>query len=225
MRPRNDLAGRPFGRLTAIVCESRPTAYKRRIYWLCKCECGNQLWTRATSLIQGRTKSCGCYRKDILRNGTRPIVHGATRNAGREPLYNVWAGMKQRCHNPTQPGYKHYGKRGISVCRQWSRSFSVFKQWAERCGYRHGLQIDRIDNNGNYEPSNCRWVSQLNNARNQNKTIRFMAFGKEWTLREAAEVLRVNYMKIYYQFRNGIPPEEIMKRHGFAIVAQGEGRA
>ena len=117
--------------------------------WLCKCDCGNEFITLSNRLLTGNTGTCGC------RNG-----HGKRYTR----IYRTWINMKQRCLNPKEIHYKRYGARGIKVCNEWVNNFMSFYEWAMRFGYKDNLTIDRKDNDGNYEPNNCQWITNAENA-------------------------------------------------------------
>ena len=161
-----DLTNRRFGKLTAI----RPQRTNTGLYgWLCRCDCGKETVVRTTVLTSGHTKSCGCYAKHLRENGVPHTTHGNKHSR----LYRIWCGMKSRCCNPNVPFYKYYGGKGIAVCEEWQNDFQsfffFFFGWSMANGYEDHLTIDRIDNDGNYEPSNCRWVSMAVQNRNKGR--------------------------------------------------------
>ena len=155
-----DLTGKKFGKLT-VICKEY-TDKNRNIYWKCKCECGNTAIVRGSALKNGNTKSCGC-----LIYESKNVKHGMQHTR----LYSIWSGIKSRCYTKTNPAYDRYGGRGISMCDEWRRDFMVFYNWATANGYTKGLSIDRIDVNGNYEPSNCRWATAKEQSDNKRCNI------------------------------------------------------
>lgn len=124
-------------------------------------------------------------------------------------LYNVWRAMRKRCSLKTDAHYKRYGGRGISVCEDW-QSFLAFKQWANENGYKEGLTIDRIDNNGDYCPENCRWVDRKTQANNLEVTVKIKVIDTEKTLHEWADFLGINPYTLYDRLRAGWPPERAL---------------
>lgn len=163
-----DLTGQHFGRLTVLSrCGSAPD---RQALWLCSCECGTQIVTKAGNLRSGHTLSCGCYMRQRISESQ------ATHRQSHKRLYNVWTSMKARCYNPNSTFYSDYGGRGIGICDEWRDDYQAFHDWALHNGYDpcapHGkCTIDRIDVNGNYCPDNCRWVDMKIQRHNRRDTI------------------------------------------------------
>jgi hypothetical protein len=162
-----DLSGVKFGRLR-VRCIEPDYKQSANTYWRCDCDCGGEKVVFGPSLTRGSTKSCGCLRKERnkeLKNGTK---HGLRKTR----IYSTWSAMIQRCCNENSRAYKDYGGRGITVCDEWRLSIETFHGWAVNNGYKENLTIERIENNGNYCPSNCKWIPMKDQLRNQRTSKR-----------------------------------------------------
>ena len=182
----NDLTGKRFGRLTVIGVEDNG---KRKTYYACQCDCGNVKIVRSDALLSGCTVSCGCKKKEQDRIN---LTANHSHKMSGTRLYNIWVGLKGRCNNPNDPRYDRYGGRGISVCEEWNTSFQSFYDWAISNGYSEELTIDRIDNDGNYEPSNCRWSTNKEQCNNRATNINIKIGNATKTLTEWCEIFDVD---------------------------------
>jgi hypothetical protein len=158
---RVDITGQRFGRLT-VVAEHGWDRGQRMLYWRCLCDCGGETIASHKNLRSGNTKSCGCLRIEMGKAKT--LRHGASRRGDRKKVYGVWATMRARCRYPSQQSYHLYGARGITVCERW-QLFDNF--YADMGDPPPGYSLDRIDPDGNYEPSNCRWATSKEQRANQ----------------------------------------------------------
>lgn len=147
-----DMSGMKFGKLTVLEFFGSTKTSKNNL-WRCKCECGNETISHQSHLKGGKSKSCGCGRIEAI---TKHNMH-------KNQFYSIWSGINTRCNNKNDPGYKNYGARGIKLCEEWQQ-IEGFIKWAEANGYKKGLQIDRINNDGDYEPSNCHFVTGKENS-------------------------------------------------------------
>lgn len=193
-----NITGKRFGRLVAL--SKYGTAKNRQTIWKCKCDCGNIKNVIYGSLISGSTKSCGC----LLKENGCPPKHGLSRTR----IYNIYQGMKRRCYNKKDKDYLNYGSRGIKICDEWLDSengLHNFYNWAINNGYKDNLSIDRINNNGDYKPKNCRWVDnkvQSNNKRN----CHYITYNNNThTIAEWSKILHINESTIHERIKLGFP--------------------
>ena len=197
----NIVSGDKFGRLT-VLHELPSINWKR--YFLCICSFGNKKRYRLDSLNTGRTTSCGCYSREIIIE--RNTKHGQHDSR----LYTIWRGMKIRCLNSNSPSYNNYGGRGISICHDWL-CFDVFHVWATTNGYLDDLTIERIDNDGNYEPGNCTWITPREQSKNTRKSIKVTINGENFkTLTDAAIRYNIKPSVAYSRYYKGLPIEQVL---------------
>jgi hypothetical protein len=174
------VSGMKFGRLTVVDTSSGQKV-------LCECECGKRTTVNKINLLRGSTLSCGCFASDVLR--ARNKTHGDSKTR----LYRIYNNMKARCTYPTSLSAKNYIGRGISICDDWLKSYENFRDWALSNGYGDNLSLDRIDNNGNYDPSNCRWATRSQQNRNTRRNIIVKYQGEILCLKDAAKRAGINY--------------------------------
>ena len=187
-----ELTGQRFGRLTAIRREG--TSNDGKALWTCRCECGSLVTTKSTLLKSGRTRSCGCLQREtvVAINKACKTTHLSTKSR----LYSEWRGMRRRCSENNTEKCKYYADRGITVCDEWRNSFVAFRDWALANGYRDDLTIDRIDNDGNYCPENCRWTTVAEQNRNRSCTRIITHDGQTRTLAEWSKITGIAYDKL-----------------------------
>lgn len=169
----------------------------KNVCWLCRCYCGNNFVVRSTDIRTGNTKSCGCLNKKLA--GDRARKHG-NRNSR---LYNIWNNMKMRCINPNSISFKNYGGRGIKVCDNWFNSFENFYKWAMNNGYDNTLTLDRIDNDGDYKPSNCKWSDYTHQERNRRNNHILEYNNEKHTIAEWSELTGIPYKTLWKRVKKG----------------------
>lgn len=195
-----DLTNKVFYKLT-VLNRSHKT-HNGHWVWNCKCECGNEKKIYATNLVRGLTKSCGCYRVEV--SGNANLSHGHCRVKNRSAEYRSWCSALVRCNNKNNRKYNDYGGRGITVCDRWANSFENFLQdMGLKPSNKHSL--DRIDNDGNYEPSNCRWATPKQQTRNKRNNIWYEYDGIKEVITDWAIILHTNENNL----------REMIKHHSF----------
>lgn len=193
-----DKTGMVFGRLTVIrrILPGRNHTY----YWLCQCQCGNQTEVSSHNLnLKSPTQSCGCLQKEAAAESSS--THRDT--GSRE--HHTWGGIIQRCHNTNSPAYPDYGGRGIIVCERWRVSYEAFLKDMDRCP--KGMSLDRINNNGNYEPGNCRWTTRLVQNRNRRDNKIFTVKGITGCMSALSEHFGLPNRSVLWRIKNGWTPE------------------
>lgn len=177
-----DLKGQKFGKLKVCYLGCKPNTTKsKEKFWVCECECGNQVTVSGYLLRSGQTKSCGCITKNRMAKiatETPWKKHGMSSTR----LYKIYYAMRDRCYNIHKCNYDKYGGRGITVCQEWLDDFMNFYNWSIENGYSDELSIDRINVDGNYEPSNCRWecatIQQFNRGKQSNNSTGYIGVSK-----------------------------------------------
>ena len=182
-----DITGQRFGRLQVVKIVGKDK--RHNLLYECICDCGNTTVTNGTLLRAGKTRSCGCLAKNNFDRTTHGLSH--------TPLYGVWRTMKTRCYDRNSNHYKNYGARGIVICDEWKNNFKAFYDWSMANGYAKGLTIDRMNVDGNYEPENCRWVTQREQCNNKT-TNRYITYkGQTKTIHEFADEYGIKYTTLW----------------------------
>ena len=203
--------GQKFNRLTIIKLDHKKKYIHPngrivfREYYLCKCDCGNKTIAYKWYIKSGHTKSCGCWNKEI--NSKVHTKHGMEGTR----IYKIWQGIKKRCYLLSCDKYHLYGGRGITMCDEWKNNFIPFFKWAMSNGYKDNLTIDRIDVNGNYDPSNCRWATHKEQMRNTRKNHLIEFNGETKCLTEWAELFNIDVRKLHNRIKKGWPIEKALK--------------
>lgn len=202
--------GHRYGRLTVIAeaeAYTVPSTGGTRKRWLCECDCGNRKIVAADSLKRGVSKSCGCYAREITV-GHRTKHGWSRRTEPRHDIYDIWVCMKARCLNPENANYNNYGGRGIAVCDRWLQFENFLADMGERPSKKHS--IDRIENNGNYEPGNCRWATKLEQSKNRRTNRKVIYQGEELCSSDLAVLANVSPTTINRRLNKGLTPEQIV---------------
>lgn len=191
-----DITGQKFGMLTVIE-QDRSFCSPKYTKWICKCDCGNVKSINRNSLIQGRTKSCGC--EQYKNKSGINAIHGMSKTR----IYHEWVSMRRRC-KPNANDSKNYFERGITVCDEWNADFLSFYNWAMETGYDDSLTIDRINNNEGYFPQNCRWVSIEAQQSNKTNTVYINYNGGQYCLRQLCAKLNFPYKTAHRRYKRMI---------------------
>lgn len=200
-----DLTGKKFGRLTVIEADKyEPSSHSTR--WRCRCDCGKEKHILASCLKAGTVTSCGCYSSE--QKSKRSKTHGY---GGKDRLYRIWSGMKSRCYSLSDRNYRRYGARGIEVCQEWQSDFMAFRTWAVANGYRDGLSIDRIDNDGMYSPDNCRWADRKLQNNNRRTNVYITYKGETHTASQWAGITGIKESTLVMRKRNGWSDSECLE--------------
>lgn len=195
-----DLSGRTFYRWTVISSDPSQTCRPSQRKWLCRCECGTERETRARFLVHGLSRSCGCLNRELI------VAKVSTHKMYKTPEHMAWLNMKARCCNPKHPSFSHYGGRGVKVCDRWVVSFRDFyDDIGPRPTPAHSL--DRIDNQGDYEPSNCRWATKMQQSGNtrRNKMVQYL--GQEMCISQAARMAGLSVSTLRWRIKSGVEGE------------------
>ena len=197
-----NLAGMHFGKLTVI---SRAENKNGRVHWNCICDCGTACVVMSKHLISGHTQSCGCL--SLIKLAERACTHQMTNTK----IYQTWCGIKTRCLNPNCKQYRNYGGRGITIFSEWINDFTAFYNYVSKLpNYgEKGYTLDRIDNNGNYEPNNLRWADPNAQSRNKRNNIWVEYKGQKMILKDVAKLCGVSYNTLYKHYKRGWSLEKL----------------
>lgn len=203
--PKNDskhtlTPGQRFERLTVLGIDTK--SGDGRLRWICQCDCGETRTLRATVLMSGRIKSCGCRRIEVI--GILRRTHGQTRT----PEWRSWRSMRGRCLNPRDRAFPDYGARGITICKEWDSFEQFYADMGDRPSSGHSL--GRIDNDAGYSPSNCRWENRIQQNRNTRRNRKYAFDGRTLTTAEWSEEMGVPYHVLHDRLTNGWPIERAL---------------
>lgn len=201
-----DLTGQKFNMLTVIEPHHIHNPHKgdRYLYWVVKCDCGNEVIKASKSITTGYSKSCGCLQRKATSKAKK--IHGDSDSR----LYYIWENMRSRCYKTYSDRYKNYGAKGITVCEEWKNNYSNFYKWAHNNGYNKNLTIERIDINGNYEPLNCTWITMDEQAKNRTSNKWVYLDGVKYSPQELEEKYKIPVKTIYARITRG--------DEGYAVV-------
>lgn len=198
-----DLTGMKFGKLQVI--EKTEIRKNRKIVWKCLCDCGNTAYVPSSDMLSGNTKSCGCGKNEGHPKYGKTASH-------KIRLYNIWAGMKDRCNREKNKSYRYYGARGIKVCEEWENDFIAFRNWALKNGYRDNLTIERKDNNKGYSPNNCTFATMKQQSNNRRNGAYISYGGERHTIAEWSDILGIKQQTFRVRLWKGMSFEKAIKK-------------
>lgn len=200
-KQRQDLTGQRFGRLVALREFKKEGT--RQYYWVCKCDCGKEKAVGTYVLIHGKTRSCGCLLIESNLNNNKNTSHGDSRVNKRNRIYGIWCGITARTKKHKDPSInKNYYERGIKMCDEW-KNYNTFKQWSLDNGYDDSLSIDRIDNDGDYTPENCKWSTRSEQARNRRTSHPITVNGETKLITDWAKETGIGRTTIINRIKSG----------------------
>jgi hypothetical protein len=205
-----DLTGMVFGRWSVEARDDTPTSFAKQyqVKWICVCECGRCRSVRAVHLVGGQSRSCGCLARDRLRENSARRKNAAPPNPKKTPERIIWWTMLARCRNPNAANYHLYGGRGIRVCDRWRKSFENFL--ADMGPRPEGMTLDRIDNEGDYSPENCRWATLIEQANNKRNTPYLEWNGVRKSLKEWSRITGIHPETIRHRLLHGWTDEKAL---------------
>lgn len=205
---RSELPEKKMGRLTVLWEVERPSNMKSGRFVECQCDCGIRKIYNLYNIINGKTQSCGCFQKEMVSERSIKLIDGV--NSKDHELYGVYHAMKARCENVKDKRYHRYGGRGIKVCERWRNSFELF---VEDMGPRpDGYSIERSNNDGNYDPENCKWATMKEQGKNNSRNRYFEINGQIKTLSEWCAVYKIDHAVVIYRIKNGWDVEQAFTR-------------
>lgn len=204
------MTGKRIGILTVLERDYSPKD-RKGAFWICKCDCG-VIKSMHADVLRKPARSCGCL---AIKQATKNVTKNHTHKETNTLLYKTWSRMKHRCSNENHKFYKHYGGKGIKVCKEWSDSYVSFRDWAHTNGYEEGLTIERLDVNENYEPSNCTWIPLKKQSNNRSDTVWVEYNGKRQNLKQWSEELGIKYGTLQQRhYRYGDVPPRLFRPVG-----------
>lgn len=204
MGPRIDLVGRQFGRLT--VLKYAGTLANRHATWLCRCSCGAERSVAGNNLQSGMSTSCGCFTRERASEANR--THGRSRNPESAPEYRSWKHMRDRCRAPTNKDYRLYGARGIAVCERWGDFENFYADMGPR---PKGLTLERLNNDHDYSPTNCRWMPPSVQNRNKRNNVWVELRGERMVFEDACRHIGANPRTIRSRLKSGWSMERALE--------------